>query len=86
MSFIQLFDTLITDNSCLSNIQKLIYSKSFLRNELLNLIDSLKVTNDNFIVAKNILKGRYENKLAVINSHFFSFFDIEPLPNVRQPP
>lgn len=78
-SFFQLFYALILDNSHLSKIQKFIYLKSFLRNEPLKLIESLAVTNENFDVAIEILRNRYENKISVINAHFVSLLEVSPL-------
>lgn len=65
--FCQLFNTLITDNPSLSDIQKLIYLKSYVRDEPLQLIESLQVTHGNFNIALNVLKNRYENRLSIIN-------------------
>lgn len=78
-SFFQIFSALIINNHTLTDIQKFIYLKSFLRDEALNLVDSLQVTNENFPTALEILRRRYENKLSVINSHFNSLLDVEPM-------
>lgn len=78
-SFIQLYNTLIIENVNLSDIQRFIYLKSFLRDEALNLIDDLSVTNENFDIALEILQKRYENKLSVVNAHFSSIFDMPSL-------
>lgn len=77
--FCQLFNTLITDNPSLSDIQKLIYLKSYVRDEPLQLIESLQVTHSNFNIALNVLKNRYENRLSIINSHFDALLSISPI-------
>lgn len=77
--FIQIFTALIVNNPSLTDIQKFIYLKSFLRDEALNLIDSLQVTNENFNTALEIVRRRYENKLSVINAHFNTLLDVEPM-------
>uniref|UniRef100_A0A6P7GAH9 Uncharacterized protein LOC114339688 n=1 Tax=Diabrotica virgifera virgifera TaxID=50390 RepID=A0A6P7GAH9_DIAVI len=74
-SFIELFDALIVKNETLTDIQKLVYLKSYLRGESLQLIDSLPIINENFVIALNILKKRYENKFAIINSYLQAIFD-----------
>ena len=76
-SFFQLFDALIVQNSSLSDIQKFVYLKSYLKGESLKLIDSLKVTNENFQIAIDTLKSRYENKTSIINSYLTSMFDTQ---------
>ncbi|XP_050508078.1 uncharacterized protein LOC126885538 [Diabrotica virgifera virgifera] len=75
VSFYQLFTSLITDNQSISNAQKLIYLKSALLGEPLTLIESLEITNDNFDLALDILKKKYSNDLAIINSHINSIID-----------
>jgi hypothetical protein len=78
-SFLQIFDALIIKNDLLSDVQRFIYLKSFLRDEPLKLIDSLNVTNENFNTALDILKSRYENKISVVNSHLVSLLEIPSL-------
>lgn len=75
-SFYQLFEALIVKNEQLSNIQKLIYLKSYLKGEPLQLIDSLKIVNDNFEIALGILKSRYENKIVIVNAYLSAMLDI----------
>lgn len=84
-SFIQLFDALITENSSLSDIQRLIYLKSFLKDEPLEIIESLPTTHENFDVAINLLKNRYENKLSVINAHFSALLEINSISKCTGP-
>lgn len=79
VTFFQLFEALIIDNHSLSDIQRFIYLKSFLKDEPLKIIESLPATNENFQVAIDLLKKRYENKLAVINGHFISLLEIDPI-------
>uniref|UniRef100_A0A6P7GWC3 Uncharacterized protein LOC114343709 n=1 Tax=Diabrotica virgifera virgifera TaxID=50390 RepID=A0A6P7GWC3_DIAVI len=73
-SFIELFDALIVKNETLTDVQKLVYLKSYLKGESLQLIDSLPIINENFVIALNILKKRYEIKFAIINSYLQAIF------------
>ena len=57
--FIQLFEAVIINNTTLSDVQKFMYLKSFLRDEPLKLIGNLQVTNQNFEIAVNILADRH---------------------------
>ncbi|XP_066153587.1 uncharacterized protein [Euwallacea fornicatus] len=73
-SFSDLFQALVVNNTSLTNVQKLFYLKSFVRDEPLKLIDSLEVTNDNFENAYAILKQRYENPTQIANSYLYALF------------
>ncbi|XP_072377831.1 uncharacterized protein [Diabrotica undecimpunctata] len=68
-AFYQLFETLIINNVELNNVQKFIYLKSFLKNEPLHLIENIEVVEENFRIALDTLKNRYENKSRVISLH-----------------
>ncbi|XP_072375254.1 uncharacterized protein [Diabrotica undecimpunctata] len=80
-SFYELFDTLIIKNQSLSDIQRFLYLKSYLQGDSLKLVDSLKVTNENFSIALDILKNRYQNKVTIINSYLTEILDIPTLRN-----
>ncbi|KAG5861128.1 hypothetical protein JTB14_026804 [Gonioctena quinquepunctata] len=79
--FYQLFTALIKNNNSSNDVQKLIYLRSYMKGEPLSLIESLEITNENFQIAINILEKRYENSLAIINSHLNSIVDC---PNVTK--
>lgn len=71
----ELFSALILNDSSLTSIQKFIYLKSYLRGEPVKLIDTLELTNDNFKIALEILKDRYENKLVILNTYINALLD-----------
>lgn len=52
-----------------------------MKSEPLHLVESLQLNNDNFVIALNTLKDRYENKLFVVNSHLKALFEISPINN-----
>jgi len=62
-SFIELFTALIVEDDGLSNIEKFMYLKTYLKGEALKLIESLELTNNNFVVALDILKTRFESSV-----------------------
>lgn len=78
-TFFQLFTALISDNPVLTDIQKFLYLKSLLRDEPLQLIQTLPVEHSSFQIALDILKDRYENKLSVVNSYLKNLVEIEQL-------
>ncbi|XP_050516212.1 uncharacterized protein LOC126891078 [Diabrotica virgifera virgifera] len=67
-SFIQLFSTLVIENPELNDLQRLIYLKSYVRGEPLELIKSLEVIDTNFLIALNTLKERYDNKARIVSN------------------
>ncbi|KAG5861358.1 hypothetical protein JTB14_024745 [Gonioctena quinquepunctata] len=76
-SFYDLFLALVDKNSNLADSQKLLYLKSVVKNEPLSLINKLSITDGNYTIALDILKKRYNNKMAIINSHIKSLLEIE---------
>lgn len=75
-SFYELFENLIIKNSCLSDVQKFVYLKSYLKGEPLALINSLQLSSNNFQVAVNTLKERYQNRLRIVNAHIKHLIEI----------
>lgn len=74
-AFMDLYIALIDQNVQLSNVQKFVYLKSSLKNEPLNIINDLQITNENYKIAIELLKKRYDNKLIIINSHIKVILD-----------
>lgn len=81
-SFYQLFETLILDNVTLTDIQRLIYLRSYLKGEPLQLVETLQLTNDNLAVAIDTLKQRYDNQLSIIFAHIKNLVEIPTLTRV----
>lgn len=80
--YLQFFDTfksLIEQNQSLSKVQKFYYLKSCLVGEAQKITQSLEVTEQNYDIALDLLKKRYENKRIIINSHLKSIFDLPSL-------
>lgn len=75
-TFYSLFNATINNNNQLDNVQRFYYLKSFLRDEPLNLINELELTDGNYIKAVDILKKRYDNKLVNVNHHIKMLLDI----------
>lgn len=78
-SFFEIFNAVISCNKDLADVQKLIYLKSYLVGEPLKLVESLSLIGTNLHVAINILKERYENKLATIYNHIQGLMEISSL-------
>lgn len=77
--FSDTFTSYFNINSNVPECQKLLHLKSVLEEEPLNLIKSLKATNEHFKVAWDLLEGRYLNKRKIFETHFNSILQ---LPNL----
>jgi len=56
------FEALIVNNTTLSNVQKFHYLIASLKNKAKELISNLQITNENFLVAWQLVTQRYNNK------------------------
>jgi len=63
------FEALIVNNSTLSNVQKFHYLIASLRNEAKDVISNLQITNENFLVAWQLVTQRYNNKRLIAMMH-----------------
>lgn len=75
-SFYDIFSNLIVKNTSLSNVQRLMYLKSCLKDEPLKLISNLQLTGTNFNIALQTLIDRYDNNLVTINCHIKTLLEI----------
>jgi hypothetical protein len=63
------FEALIVNNSILSNVQNFHYLIASLKNEANDLISNLQITNENFLVAWQLVTQRYDNKRLIAMMH-----------------
>lgn len=89
LDFHDSFDSMIIKNQSLNEIQKFHYLKAAVSGNAANVISSLPVSNDNFILAWKLICERYENKRLLIHSHIKAIFDLPKLnkeswQNLRQ--
>ncbi|XP_031339663.1 uncharacterized protein LOC116168131 [Photinus pyralis] len=75
------FNSLINVDDNLTNIQKFHYLKSSLTGSAAEVIASLGVSNDNYAIAWNLLRDRFENKRLIIKNHIGALIN---LPNVTK--
>ncbi|XP_066145931.1 uncharacterized protein [Euwallacea fornicatus] len=74
--FSELFNTLITNDQHLSDVKKLIYLRSSLKDEPARLLESLEMVGSNFEIAQRILRDRYENKNLIVNSYIKNVLNV----------
>ncbi|XP_065678959.1 uncharacterized protein LOC136093693 [Hydra vulgaris] len=83
-SFIENFECAIDMNNDLSGIQKMTYLRNLLKGSALSSISGLSLSNENYKVALDILKERYENKQNMISSHMRKLLSFERLHSVNK--
>jgi len=64
-----IFEALIVNNTALSNVQKFHYLIVSHQNEVKDLISNLQFTNENFLVAWQIVTQSYNNKRFIAMMH-----------------
>ncbi|CAK1589278.1 unnamed protein product [Parnassius mnemosyne] len=77
-SFYDLFRSLVHNNSAYCNAEKFRYLLLAVKNEPHNLIKSIPITDENYLVALDILVSRYDNKRIIASKHLDKILDIEP--------
>ncbi|XP_048489043.1 uncharacterized protein LOC125491356 isoform X1 [Plutella xylostella] len=83
--FINLFTSVIANNSSLSSCDKFYYLKTSLEGEAADVIKHLGLTSENYTVALQLLAERYDNKMKIINHHISALLDIECLTKCTAP-
>lgn len=78
-SFHDIYESLIHNNTKLDNVQKLHYLKTSLSGEAETLLRSIAVTHNNYTLAWETLKKRYNNKRYISNCIFKKLFSLKPL-------
>ncbi|XP_026482730.1 uncharacterized protein LOC113390955 [Ctenocephalides felis] len=87
-AFIDIFNSLIHDNSKLSPVQKLHYLKGALTSSAFELISTISITNENYEIAYNLVVKTFRNKFLIVNTHLQSIENIRsihkgPFENLR---
>ena len=81
LSFYDSFKSMCHDNHEIPNIQKFHYLKACVKDEAAEVIASLETTGNNYQVAWELLKARYDNRKFIVESHVKALFEI---PNVSK--
>ena len=80
-SFRDTFSALVDDNANLSDVHKFHYLKSCLKGKAVKVIESLKVTADNYASAWTILQNRFDNKRLIVQDHVYGILNF---PNINK--
>lgn len=77
--FRDMFVALVHDDGSIDNIRKFYYLTSALTGVAAKVIKSIKVTNDNYIMAWDLLKSRFEDTQIIIRNHVRALVEISPV-------
>ncbi|XP_018397730.1 PREDICTED: uncharacterized protein LOC108775780 [Cyphomyrmex costatus] len=74
--FFDSFNSLIHENASLSPVQRLQYLRASLTGDAFKVISALEISDTNYQVAWDLLKERYDNKRAIVQSHIQAILDL----------
>ena len=60
------------------------YLKNLIRGTASTTISGFKLTNENYTLAVNLLKERYNNKQLLVSSHVNNLLKIEPIQSLKE--
>lgn len=80
-----MYNSLIHSNDTLCNIEKFNYLLSSATGPPLTLLKCTPLTSDNYVVAYNALKSRYENKRLISTSHWHAIEQTKRLSSCNNP-
>ncbi|XP_076658716.1 uncharacterized protein LOC143362429 [Halictus rubicundus] len=75
-SFRDMFTDLVHNNNSLPIVHKFHLLKSYLRGDALVIIESLNSTEENYVVAWNLLQRRFNNPRKIIQAHIRALFEL----------
>ena len=78
-SFIDQFDACVHNKTTLSDSEKLFYLKGACKGEAKKIIQSLQITNNNYLIARKALKDRYDNKRLIVTALMDIIFEYPQL-------
>jgi len=74
--FFDLFKALVDSDASLTNVQKFYYLQSVLKDNAAQVIHSLEVTGENYPIALELLRSRFENKRLTTRHHVRALFNL----------
>uniref|UniRef100_A0A1B0DFT0 Uncharacterized protein n=1 Tax=Phlebotomus papatasi TaxID=29031 RepID=A0A1B0DFT0_PHLPP len=81
MNFRDMYTSIIDRDPNLSNVQKLQYLMTYVKDNAKKLIHTLSITDNNYSVAWDILREQYDHKFTVIHCHVDQFFKLSIVPS-----
>ncbi|XP_055678141.1 uncharacterized protein LOC129786910 [Lutzomyia longipalpis] len=82
-SFKDSFSCTIHQNKGLSNVQKFQYLKAQLSGEAASIVKHIAVTDDNYLLAWNLLEERFEKKQSIVSQYLRTFLEQSSVPDAN---
>ncbi|XP_073965821.1 uncharacterized protein [Choristoneura fumiferana] len=76
--FINIFTSMIHNNTTLDDVQRLYYLRNFVSGEPLDLIKNLPIFGESYTEALSILKDRYDNRNLIMSDHISQLLELAP--------
>ena len=77
------FDCAINKNDELSNIQKMTYLRNLVHGQAYSAINGLSLSNENYIIALDILKQRFSNKQLTVSFYMKKLLKLDRVNNIK---
>lgn len=78
-AFDEAFTALVHDNSALTDVERFMYLRDSLKGPANQLIANIQPTGDNYKIAFELLRERFNNPKLIVNSHINGIFDLKPI-------
>jgi len=79
ITFRDTFEAIINSNANLTKVQKFYYLQSAVKGRAAQCFQSLNLSNENYDVAWQLLKTRFENKRLIVHHHIQALLDLPVL-------
>ncbi|XP_055841308.1 uncharacterized protein LOC129908667 [Episyrphus balteatus] len=79
MDFSDMFNSLIHNNKDLTNIERFQYLRSCIHGDAARVIESLECTSQNYEIALELPKSRYDNKRFLFQAHIQEIFQLHSI-------
>ncbi|XP_043866487.1 uncharacterized protein LOC122757666 [Drosophila mojavensis] len=79
--FYSMFSTIIESRPEISNMERLQHLRSCLDGAALDTVRSLEISNDNYTIAINLLKQRYDNRRLIFQAHIVKILGLKRVEN-----
>ena len=77
------FNCAIHENDTISDVQKMTYLKNLVEGSAAQTISGFKISKDNYLIALNLLKERYNNKHLQVTTHMNNLLELEPVTDLK---
>lgn len=79
LGFHDLFKSLVDDDRTLSDIHKLYYLKGCLQDDATQVLSSIELSSENYKVAWDLLKERYDNRKIIRQTHVKAILNLSTI-------